>query len=90
MRISKPFSFTFSKPSGSVDRAAGFTDRIVARCARIGDAYRGGVARDDLGPGIRLVPFEKTAVVLYRVEETAVSIVSIFYGGRDYDALLRD
>jgi toxin ParE1/3/4 len=47
----------------------------------------GGVSRQDLGDGIGLYPFEKSAVILYRIAEDAVEIVSIFYGGRDYDAI---
>lgn len=69
--------------------ASGFTDRIFDRCERIGDVPRGGVAREDLGPGIRLVPFERSAVILYRLEAETVVIVNIFYGGRDYAALMQ-
>ncbi len=75
--------------SGSVETASAFTDRIFARCQRIGNAPRGGVAREDLGPGIRLVPFERRAVILYRLEAETVVIVDIFYGGRDYAALMK-
>ena len=74
--------------SRSFRTASGFTDRILARCERIGDAPRGGVVREDLGPGIRLVPFERRAVILYRLEAKAVVIVNVFYGGRDYAALM--
>ena len=65
-----------------------FTDRIMARALRIGDAPHGGRARDDLEPGLRMVPFETSAVIAYRVNET-VEITNIFYGGRDYEALYR-
>ena len=44
----------------------------------------------DLGPGIRIAPFEHSAVVAYRVEDDAVEIVNVFYGGRDYEAALLD
>lgn len=66
-----------------------FTNRIKARCDKIGNAPRGGAPRPDLGEGLRLVPFEKSAVILYRVTDIEVEIVNIFYGGRDYDALMR-
>lgn len=68
--------------------AKDFTDRIVTRCEKIGNAPNGGVARDDLGKGLRLVPFEKTAVIVYQVQPAAIQIVNIFYGGRDYEALM--
>ena len=47
----------------------------------------GGRPRDDLAPGLRTVPFERSAVIAYIVEGGAVQIINIFYGGRDYEAL---
>ncbi|MER0237516.1 type II toxin-antitoxin system RelE/ParE family toxin [Fulvimarina sp. MAC8] len=69
-------------------RAALFTDRIVDRAEKIGDAPYGGVARPDLGEGIRMVPFEKSAVILYTVGDEEVLVVNVFYGGKDYAAIL--
>lgn len=65
-----------------------YTDRIYDRCERIGDVPRGGIARPDLGEGIRMVPFERSAVILYRLTDDAVEIVNVFYGGRDYEAIM--
>lgn len=69
--------------------AAGFTDRIVERIERIGDAPRGGAPRPDLGDGIRLVPFERSAVIVYRVNDETVEVVNVFYGGRDFESIFR-
>jgi toxin ParE1/3/4 len=41
-----------------------------------------------LEPGLRTIPFERRAVIAYRVTN-AVEITNIFYGGRDYEALYR-
>ncbi|ARM88369.1 toxin-antitoxin system toxin RelE/ParE family protein [Rhizobium sp. CIAT894] len=65
-----------------------FVKRIMARCSKIGDAPNGGRPRDDLAPGLRTVPFERSAVIAYHVSD-AVEIVNVFYGGRDYEALFR-
>jgi len=65
-----------------------FVQRIVARAHRIGDAPHGGRPRDDLLPGLRTVPFERSAVIAYRVLDT-VDVANVFYGGRDYEALYR-
>ena len=46
--------------------------------------------RDDLIPGLRIVPFERSALIAYVVDADAVRIISIFYGGRDFEALLKD
>ena len=49
----------------------------------------GGTARDDLRPGLRIFPFEHSAVIAYLVEGGQVCIANVFYGGRDYEALYR-
>ncbi|MBN9552119.1 MAG: type II toxin-antitoxin system RelE/ParE family toxin [Alphaproteobacteria bacterium] len=72
----------------SRDVALAFVRRIRARCHKIGDAPNGGRPRDDLRPGLRTVPFERSAVIAYRVGRT-VEIVNVFYGGRDYETLYR-
>lgn len=65
-----------------------FTDRIWAACEKIGNAPLGGRPRDDLLPGLRTVPFEKKAIIAYRVDGETVEIVNVFYGGSDYEAIL--
>lgn len=67
--------------------ARDFVSRIKDRCNRIGMAPFGGTPRDDLELGLRTVPFERTAVIAYKVEQEAVRIGNIFYGGRDFEAL---
>jgi toxin ParE1/3/4 len=62
-------------------------ERIRTRCEKIGNAPHGGRQRDDLAPGLRLVPFEHSAVIAYVVEDAQVRVTNIFYGGRDYEAL---
>jgi len=49
-----------------------------------------GTRRDDLGPGLRAVGFERRATIVFRVEKDAVDIVRILYGGRDLEMALRD
>ncbi|MGX5805106.1 type II toxin-antitoxin system RelE/ParE family toxin [Bradyrhizobium sp. Arg314] len=68
--------------------ASGFVQRIMARCRKIGDVPNGGRPRDDLEPGLRTVSFERTALIAYRVADTA-EVTNIFYGGRDYESLYR-
>ncbi|MER8749335.1 type II toxin-antitoxin system RelE/ParE family toxin [Mesorhizobium sp. M1050] len=76
--------------SGSPDVALKFVLRIEDRCQSIGNAPRGGRSRDDILPGLRTVPFEHSAVIAYIVDDNFVRIVSVFYGGRDYETLMRD
>ena len=74
--------------SQNIQTSEGYVDRIYRRCEKIGDAPFGGVARDDLGPGIRLAVFEKSIVILYIIEGSTVWITNIFSGSRDYETLL--
>lgn len=78
-----------AKASGSKKIARGFAKRIKDRCLRIGDAPRAGRFRDDLIPGLRTVPFERSAVICYLVEADGIFVVNIFYGGQDFEAILR-
>ncbi len=66
--------------------AIGFYNRIHARCERIGLVPFGGRPRDDLDQGLRMVPFEHSAIIAYKVESDRVRITNIFYGGRDYES----
>ncbi|MCJ2132093.1 type II toxin-antitoxin system RelE/ParE family toxin [Methylobacterium sp. E-045] len=75
--------------SGNTSVAASFVRRIKARCDRIGDAPRAGRPRDDLISGLRTVPFERSAVIAYLIEDDRVRITNVFYGGKDYEALYR-
>jgi toxin ParE1/3/4 len=84
--LSEIFRFVL-RLSRSPATAAGFVRRIRARCDRIADAPLGGRPRDDLQPGLRTVPFERSAVIAYVVREDRVVITNVFYGGRDYEAL---
>jgi toxin ParE1/3/4 len=67
-----------------------FSQRLLAACERIGDIPHGGRPRDDLLPGLRIVAFERRAVIAYLVENEQVVITNVFYGGRDYESLLRE
>jgi toxin ParE1/3/4 len=56
------------------DRAGGYIDRIEATCL-------------SLGPDLRLHPFERRAMIVYRITPEAVEVLGVYYGGRDLAAL---
>ena len=39
-------------------------------------------------PGARMLPFDRSAVIIYRIE-VMLRIINIFYRGRNYEAILR-
>jgi len=63
-----------------------YIGRIEAACHRLADFPERGTRRDDLRPGLRVIGFERRAVIALRVDATTVTILRILYGGRDIDA----
>jgi toxin ParE1/3/4 len=68
--------------------AENFINRIYHRCETLGHFPLKGPARDDLGQDVRILSFERKAVIVYRVLPTMVEISNIFYGGRDWEAIM--
>ncbi len=68
--------------------AIGYVRRIRAFCEDLRLFPERGVPRDDIRPGLRLGQFERQVVIAYLVTPEMVRIGRIFYGGRDYEALL--
>ena len=69
--------------------AEGYIDRIEQACLGLATLPFHGTRRDDIGPGIRTVGFERRATIVFRVSGRDVTIVRIFYGGQDYERALR-
>jgi toxin ParE1/3/4 len=49
-----------------------------------------GPAREDIAPGIRIYPMPRRVVVAYRVTSVTVEITRVFWGGQDYETLIRE
>jgi toxin ParE1/3/4 len=86
-RADLAFIFNAVKRGSGLANARNYSNRIKERCDKIGELPQAGRRRDDLEPGLRMSAFERRVVILYKVEQERVSIVNIFYGGRDYEAL---
>jgi toxin ParE1/3/4 len=74
--------------SGHLQTAEKFIDRIYDACETLSEFPLKGRARDDLKQGVRTLPFERTAVIAYRVLTGEVEVLNIFYGGRDWEAIV--
>lgn len=68
--------------------AESYPGAIVERCERLGEMPLAGVARDDIRRGMRATFFRKRVVIAYSV--VAKAVLTIFYGGQDYESLLRE
>lgn len=77
--------------SGSDETGIGYVRRIRGWCQNLLTFPESGRARDDLRPDLRVLGFERRVVIAYKVLPSGdVEIGRIFYGGRNYEALMRD
>lgn len=74
----------------SEQRAANYVERIVDHCQGLATFPERGTRRDDILPGLRIVGFERRITIAFLVEPGQVVIQGVLYGGRNYEALLKD
>jgi len=78
-----------AEQSGSHERAIGYIRRIRAACEKLKTFPEVGRLRDDLRPGVRVL--ERRVIIVYLVLPSGdVEIGCVFYGGRDYEALVAE
>jgi len=78
--------------SGFPERAWGYIEKLRRKCHELETAPIRGQRRDDLMENLRVAPIDKKAVAAFIVDEEkqAVLVINIFYGGRDYEALMAE
>ncbi|WP_448062519.1 type II toxin-antitoxin system RelE/ParE family toxin [Cellulomonas hominis] len=81
--------YDFVAAAGSPVVAANLVDAIVGFCEDLAPFPLRGHARDDIRPGLRTIGFRRRAVVAFVVRDDAVVVLGVFYGGRDYEPILR-
>lgn len=70
--------------------AGDYIDRIEIACMSLATFPNRGTKRDDLASGLRTIAFERRVTIAYQVLKNRVEIVTIAYGGRDFESDLRD
>ena len=70
--------------------ASRFADGIIDHVATLRDFPKRGTPRDDLRIGLRTLAWRRRVTIAFVVEEADVVVVGIFYGGRDFETLLKD
>jgi toxin ParE1/3/4 len=70
------------------ERAIGYIDRIEEYCRSLSVFPNRGTSRDDLRPGLRILGFERRAVIAFRIQADTVTILRVLYGGRDVETAL--
>ncbi|SEH90023.1 Plasmid stabilization system protein ParE [Mycolicibacterium rutilum] len=82
--------YRYIADAASSEVAARFTDTIVTFCEDLAAFPHRGTARDDIRPGLRTVGFRRRVIIAFAVLDHAVVVIGVFYGGRDYEAILNN
>lgn len=72
-----------------IDVAGRYVDRIEAACRALETFPERGARRDDIRSGLRTVGFEHRATIVFLIKRSEVVILRVFYGGRNYEHILR-
>jgi toxin ParE1/3/4 len=76
--------------TASPETAIQYIDPIETYCRGMRVAPERGHKRDDIRPGLRIIGFERRVSVAFTVSETRVTILRLFHGGRNWEALFED
>jgi plasmid stabilization system protein ParE len=82
--------YRYIAEAASPDVAAQYTEAIVSYCESLDTFPLRGSQRDDVRLGLRITNYKKRAVIAFDVDTEVVSIIGVFYGGQDYETVLRD
>ena len=74
---------------GSPARAIAYIERIERACMGLRTIPERGTLREDLRPGLRVMGFERRALIAFRIRLNTVAILRILYGGRSLERAFR-
>lgn len=77
--------FDFIADAATPIVALNYLERLEAYCAGMALGSERGHRRDDVRPGLRIVGFERRITIAFTVSAENVTILGIFYGGRDWE-----
>lgn len=80
--------FDWIADAASPDIALGYIERIERYLESFDLAAERGTKRDDIRPGLRIAGFERRVTIAFRAEPQRVTILRIFYAGRDWETEL--
>ena len=85
------FYHYIAERSGYPERAMAYIRRMRVYCETLASFPERGRRREDLRRGLWVIGFERRVVIAYTILDTGdIEIGRIFYGGRDYEAIMRD
>ncbi len=81
--------YRYIAAAGSPQTALDYTEAIVVTCESLTNFPERGVRRDDVRPGLRTTHHRGRVVIAYAIIDDDVHILGIYYGGQDYESLIR-
>ena len=75
--------------NASPEIAERYTGAVITFCEGMRSVPHRGTRRDDIRPGLRITSYRRGTVIAFAVDADQVSIIGVFYGGRDYETALR-
>jgi toxin ParE1/3/4 len=66
-----------------------YYEKIRSYCRTFDIASERGTRHDNLLQGLRIVGFEKSITLAFKVYDDRVLFLRVFYGGRDWEAAFR-
>lgn len=76
--------------AASAEIANAYVEAIVESCESLRTLPMRGTLREDVRPGLRTFGFRRRVTIAFEVSEETVTILGIFYGGRDFEADFED
>lgn len=81
----KNFYLYIAEQAGD-ERAGAYLDRLETACLSLRTFPERGTVRDRVLPGLRIIGFERSASIAFRVLDDTVEILRILQRGRDVPA----
>ena len=81
--------YAYVAQAAGPDVASRYTNAIVTYCEGLHTFPLRGMRRDDIRPGLRITNYKKRVVIAFAVEDDVVSVIGGYYGGQDYESVLR-
>ena len=82
--------YRYIATAASPEVAARYTNSIVTYCESLQTFPHRGVQRDDIRPGLRITSYRKRVVIAFEADANRVAILSVFYGGQDYETAFHE
>lgn len=84
--------YAYIADQGGVARAEAYVGKIVAACRALSAFPVRGSLRDDIRPNLRMIGYGRRVTIAFSVdaESETVAIYGVFYGGQDFEVMLRD